>query len=66
MSLLDVVSQYQDTEDVFRSYDKTAGECICCNALLDTLRDVAGQYNLDLEQLLADLRPRTWIKDTFS
>ena len=56
MSVLDVLSLCRDTEDVFRSYDDAAGECICCNALFETLRDVAEKYNLDLEQLINDLR----------
>ncbi|MCF8030706.1 MAG: DUF1858 domain-containing protein [Desulfohalobiaceae bacterium] len=56
MSVLDVLSLCRETEDVFRSYDEAAGECICCNALFETLRDVAEKYNFDLEQLLDHLR----------
>ena len=56
MSVLDVLSLCRDTEDVFRSYDDAAGECICCNELFETLCDVAEKYNLDLEQLINDLR----------
>ena len=41
MTVLDVVSTYRETEDVFRRYDNQAGECICCNALFDTLQGVA-------------------------
>ena len=56
MTVLDVVSKYRRTEDIFRSYDAAAGECICCQALFDTLEDVARKYGLDLDRLLADLR----------
>jgi len=56
MTVLDVVSKYRRTEEVFRSYDAAAGECICCRALFDTLRDVAEKYGLDLDRLLEDLR----------
>ncbi len=56
MSVLDVLSLYRETEEVFRSYDETAGECICCNALFETLRDLSEKYNLDLDQLLAELQ----------
>jgi hypothetical protein len=56
MTVLDVVSAYRGTEEVFQRYDRSAGECICCNALFVTLRDVARRYGLDLEDLLADLR----------
>jgi len=56
MTVLDVVSAYRGTEAVFQRYDQRAGECICCNALFETLQDVARRYGLDLEDLLADLR----------
>jgi hypothetical protein len=55
MTVLDVVSKYRQTEDVFNKYDEQAGECICCQALFDPLKDVAERYKLDLERLMADL-----------
>lgn len=55
MTVLDVISRFRKTEDVFKKYDKTAGECICCQALFDPLRKVAAKYGLDLEKLLDDL-----------
>lgn len=55
MTILDVVSRFRETEGVFKEYDKTAGECICCQALFDPLRKVAARYGLDLERLLDDL-----------
>jgi len=55
LTVLDVVSRWRQTEKVFRSYDKTAGECICCNALFDTLSDAAARYSLDLSGLIRDL-----------
>lgn len=55
MTVLDVVSRYRETEDVFKKYDEQAGECICCQALFDPLKDVAEKYKLDLEKLMADL-----------
>jgi len=55
MTVLDVVSKYRQTEDVFKKYDEKAGECICCQALFETLKDVAEKYKLDLEKLVADL-----------
>lgn len=56
MTVLDVVAAHRPTEDVFRSHDETAGECIMCNALFDTVAQVAERYALDLDALLADLR----------
>lgn len=55
MTVLDIVSRYRQTQDVFKKYDEQAGECICCKALFDSLRDVVERYGLDLEKLLADL-----------
>jgi len=55
MTLLDVVHRYPDTEAVFRSRDKQAGECILCKALFETIDEVARRYGLDREKLLVDL-----------
>jgi len=55
MTVLDVICQSRQTEEVFRKYDAAAGVCLCCQALFDSLADVAGKYGLDLERLLADL-----------
>ena len=55
MTVLDVVSRYRETEAVFKRYDAQAGECICCQALFETIQDVARKYHLSLERLLADL-----------
>ena len=55
MTVLDVVSRYRETEAVFKRYDERAGECICCQALFDSVQDVAEKYHLDLAELLADL-----------
>lgn len=55
MTVLDVVSRYRKTEEVFKQYDKQAGECICCHALFKTLQDVAKKYGFSLEKFLNDL-----------
>ena len=55
MTVLDVVSRYRQTEAVFKRYDALAGECICCQALFESLRDVAEKYHLGLKGLLTDL-----------
>ena len=54
-SVLDVVSRFRQTELVFKEYDKIAGECICCQALFESLGDVARRYGFDPHQLLSDL-----------
>ena len=55
MTVLDVVDKYRQTEAVFKKYDEQAGECICCRALFEPLRDVATKYGLNLERFVADL-----------
>ena len=55
MTVLDVVSKYRETEAVFKQYDQQAGECICCQALFESLKNVAVKYGLNLESLLSDL-----------
>jgi sugar phosphate isomerase/epimerase len=40
---------------VFKRYDKQAGECICCQALFEPLRNVATTYGLNMEKLMTDL-----------
>ena len=55
MTVLDVVSRYRQAEQVFRRYDEQAGVCLCCLALFDPLREVAGTYGLDLDRLIEDL-----------
>ncbi|MCF8094923.1 MAG: hypothetical protein K9J79_06125 [Desulfobacteraceae bacterium] len=55
MTVLDVVSRYRQTEAVFKSYDDSAGECICCNALFESLADMAERYGLNLSRLIMDL-----------
>jgi hypothetical protein len=55
MIVLDIVSVNKETIDIFKSYDKEAGECICCTSLFETLDKVAEKYGIDLDTLLNDL-----------
>lgn len=55
MTVLDIVNRYRNTESIFKKYDEQTDECICCQALFDSLRDVADRYKLNLDQLLLDL-----------
>ncbi|MCG8549147.1 MAG: hypothetical protein MI799_01955 [Desulfobacterales bacterium] len=56
MTVLDVVSKYSAAQEVFKRWDDRAGECICCNALFESLDAVAEKYNLDLSALVQDLK----------
>jgi len=55
MTVLDVIDRYRNTESIFRKYDEQAGVCICCQALFETIGDVAAKYELDLDHFLSDL-----------
>ena len=56
MTVLDIVSKYNATQDVFKRWDARAGECICCNTLFEFFDVVAEKYNLDLAALVQDLK----------
>ncbi|MFO8111873.1 MAG: hypothetical protein R6T92_05125 [Desulfosalsimonadaceae bacterium] len=56
MTVLDVIHRFRETEAVFRRYDHDAGECICCTSLFETVADVAKNYGIHLEEMLAALR----------
>jgi hypothetical protein len=55
MTILEVLCQFRQTEQVFNRYEAGAGVCLCCQALFDSLEEVARKYELDLNLLLADL-----------
>jgi len=55
MTLLDIISKYRETETVFKSYDKLAGECICCNCLFDTLEQMVEKYRFDMAKIQKEL-----------
>lgn len=55
MTILDIVARYPSTVNVFKKYDNAAGVCLCCQALFETLREVAHNYGLDLNPLIDDL-----------
>jgi len=55
MTVLDILNRYRHTEAVFRRYDEKAGECICCNALFEPLKNLPARYDLNLDNLLEEL-----------
>jgi len=52
---LSIVEKYPRTQAIFECYEGQAGECICCNALFQTIAEVAAKYSLDLETFLDDI-----------
>jgi hypothetical protein len=55
MTLVEVMSQWRASEEIFKAYESEAGTCLRCHALFDTLEEAALKYHLDLEKLLSDL-----------
>ena len=55
MTVLDIISKYRETEAVFRQYDERAGECICCQALFESIKNVAKKYSLNMEKFMNEL-----------
>jgi hypothetical protein len=55
MTVLEILCQNRQTEQVFQRYDAAAGVCLCCRALFDPLEELAQKYGLDLQKLLDDL-----------
>ena len=55
MTVLEVIDRFRQTEDVFRRYDEKAGVCLCCEALFESIGEMAEKYGLDLDRLICDL-----------
>jgi hypothetical protein len=55
MTLVEIMSQWRASEDIFKAYEAQAGTCLRCHALFLTLEEAAQKYNLDLIKLVADL-----------
>lgn len=52
MPLLDIISKWEKTEEIIKSYDDEAGTCICCNNLFDPLEKIVEQYSLPEKQIV--------------
>jgi hypothetical protein len=55
MTLVEIMSQWRASEDIFKAYEAQAGTCLRCHALFLTLEEAAQKYNLDLTKLVAEL-----------
>lgn len=61
LTILDVVSQYRGSEEVFKQFDEKAGVCLCCEALFDSIETVGEKYELDQTELIQALKK--WISE---
>lgn len=55
MTLLEIVENYPETEDVFRFYDRKLGRCLMCHCLFDRLGDVVKELGVEPDELLKKL-----------
>jgi hypothetical protein len=53
--ILDIVSDYPQTEEIFKPYDEIVGKCVMCNHLFETVEEFSDMYGLDMEDLLKKL-----------
>jgi len=60
-TILDIISQYRETESIFKRLEEETGTCICCQGLFLSLREAADQFGFDLECALSDIN--TFIDD---
>ena len=60
MVILDIVADYPDTEEIFRTYDEIAGECVMCHYLFDNLEVFALLINIDLDNLIMKLNDKVF------
>lgn len=56
--ILDIVSEYPQTEDVFRTYDEKAGKCVLCNFLFETPIEFSQQIKIDEEVLIKEIEDK--------
>lgn len=53
--ILDIVSDYPQTEEIFKPYDEIVGKCVMCNHLFETVEEFSEMYDLNMEELLKNL-----------
>lgn len=57
VTVLEVIERYREIESVFRKYDEQEGGYLCCQALFETIGEMAEKYRLNLDQSLSNLEP---------
>lgn len=62
IQILNIVADYPETEDIFRSYDQVVGKCVLCQNLFDSLEVFANEYNIDLTDLIQKLNSKINLK----
>ena len=53
--IIDIISQYRQTEVIFKHLEEETRACVCCEGLFLSLQEAAKRFGFDLETVLADL-----------
>lgn len=55
MTLLDIMVEYPQMEEVFHEYDTMDGKCLLCEELFESLDKVINKYSINREEILNKL-----------
>lgn len=54
-TVIDIISQYRETEKIFKRLEEKTGSCVCCEGLFLSIGAAAQQFGFDLSRALADI-----------
>jgi hypothetical protein len=54
-TIIDIISQYSETEAIFKKLEEKTGACICCQALFLSLREAVDRFGFDVECVQEDI-----------
>ncbi|MBN2438223.1 MAG: hypothetical protein JXL20_06425 [Deltaproteobacteria bacterium] len=55
MMILDIISEYRETEAIFKGLEVETGSCVCCRGLFLSLREAAVRFGFNLDIVLGTL-----------
>ena len=54
-TIIEIISQYRETEVIFKRLEEETGACVCCQGLFLSLREAAKRFGFDLGTVLTAL-----------
>lgn len=54
--ILDIISDHEETQAIFSTYDEQIGKCVMCNHMFDSLGTFAELYDINLNDLVGKLK----------
>jgi hypothetical protein len=55
-TIIDIISQYRETERVFKKLEEETGICVCCQGLFLPIGEAAKQFGFDLGCALSEIK----------